>query len=297
MLIANHLAHQANGHAKIMGWLRAWAPEMSREDAEAIADRAVANPRKYRADTLAKRVGLTAVERSALGITTIGAIDQTKEQREERRRRKNAEAKRAARAASNSGRSRGRPKSEDIPAWQAAGFTSKRTYHRHKASGTKNAGTAYVGTPYAADGISVPLSRAEKALAEGRRKPELHHAKTVTEGLGARCREPTNQNVSEEDRELNAMIGLIERTIGHKSRMSERMPLSRKARAYALAACFTPAQVESMFATFRDWNIAKGTYSADWDDVWIRWVDREVDLVTARYNQDQTRAWFERRAA
>jgi hypothetical protein len=61
-----------------------------------------------------------------------------------------------------------------------------------------------------------------------------------------------------------------------------------------LAACFTPEQVELMFSTFRYWNIAKGTYSEDWDDVWMCWVDREVSIVTERYNRDRARAWFER---
>ena len=54
--------------------------------AEALASRVVAKRIRWRAQTLAKRLGLTAKERHALRITTIGAIDETPEERIEARR-------------------------------------------------------------------------------------------------------------------------------------------------------------------------------------------------------------------
>ena len=50
-----------------------------------IADIA-AHPIRWRADKLAHRVGLTDATRTRLGITTIGAIDVTREERAARRR-------------------------------------------------------------------------------------------------------------------------------------------------------------------------------------------------------------------
>jgi hypothetical protein len=75
---------------------------------------------------------------------------------------KHAARSRKYRAARSTGRKRGRPKSEGVPAWVAAGFSSERSYYRHKArgttaaqSGSKNA-SRDISNNRKRDGISLP---------------------------------------------------------------------------------------------------------------------------------------------
>jgi hypothetical protein len=94
----------------IIKWASLWAPWMSPVDAEQMARRVAARPRKWLADSLAAELSLTMAERTALGITTIGAIDVDKAARDELRKLKNKLAMRASRAARSSGRPPGRPR-------------------------------------------------------------------------------------------------------------------------------------------------------------------------------------------
>jgi hypothetical protein len=73
------------------------------------------------------------------------------------------------------------------------------------------------------------------------------------------------------------------------------MRLSKEARAYALAARFEPEKVDLLFEIFRSWNLAKRTYSNDWNSVWLNWVDREVDIANEQHDRDRRRAYFESR--
>jgi hypothetical protein len=75
------------------------------------------------------------------------------------------------------------------------------------------------------------------------------------------------------------------------------MRLSKEARQYALDAMFEPAEVDLMFETFMWWNIAKRSYSLDWDEVWYAWVDREVDIHNEAYSKARARAYAMRQAA
>jgi hypothetical protein len=60
---------------------------------------ALVNPQRWKADALAWRLRLTAADRAALGITTIGAIDENKAARTKRRRAKDRQRKENARRA------------------------------------------------------------------------------------------------------------------------------------------------------------------------------------------------------
>jgi hypothetical protein len=101
------------------------------------------------------------------------------------RKAQDAARKRDERAAERSGRPRGRPKSDGIPAWQAAGFSSERSYYRHKARGSENASRETSSRSYSnnrqrdgvfADGISLPpVSTAEAC---DRRPPEAARRQT-----------------------------------------------------------------------------------------------------------------------
>lgn len=91
-LAAHHIAH-LDGDAvdHILRWAWEWAPWLwSRSDIDpvAFASRIAANPRRYKADTLAWRLRLTKDVRATLGITTIGAIDCNAEMRAAIRRKK-----------------------------------------------------------------------------------------------------------------------------------------------------------------------------------------------------------------
>ncbi len=79
----------------IMARVRQWAPWLSHSDAAELAERVLARPLRWTADSLARRIGLTYAKRTEGGITTIGACDVTKAERLARTR----ERKRAAKAA------------------------------------------------------------------------------------------------------------------------------------------------------------------------------------------------------
>jgi hypothetical protein len=86
LIMANHLARRPEPERRIPAWLSLWAPWMAADEIAAITARVIAKPLRWRADRLAVRLHLTEDERRRLRITTIGAIDLTKEQRKARRR-------------------------------------------------------------------------------------------------------------------------------------------------------------------------------------------------------------------
>lgn len=103
MVAVHHLAKLGDNPAgRIRSWLRVWAPWMPPEEAQALTCAALLRPLRWKADTLAARLGVTAERRTRLKIRTIGAIDQTKEERAElqrQRRRLAAQARRRAKGA------------------------------------------------------------------------------------------------------------------------------------------------------------------------------------------------------
>jgi MT-A70 len=111
IVAAHHIALLRGDVIKhIVDWARAWAPWMPSAEAERLAERVAAEPRKWTADTLAWRLRLSWAERTDLRITTIGAFDMSKAEREVERKRRRREAERAPRAKRSTERPRGRPK-------------------------------------------------------------------------------------------------------------------------------------------------------------------------------------------
>jgi hypothetical protein len=104
VLAANQIA-QMDGNAEdhILRWAWDWAYWLfDKKDVNPVcfARRIAQNPRRYKADTLARLLNLTMADRTSLGITTIGAIDCNQQQRAElRRERKRAYAEARRRAA------------------------------------------------------------------------------------------------------------------------------------------------------------------------------------------------------
>jgi hypothetical protein len=107
-LAAQHLYEQAGDklHESLTLWCDRWTPHFPPVEIERIARRVIADPRRFKADTLGKLLALTDEERTNLKITTIGAKDLSKARRATRRAtkkrerdRKTAEARRRARGA------------------------------------------------------------------------------------------------------------------------------------------------------------------------------------------------------
>jgi len=138
MIVAHHLARCSDPTRRIASWIGLRAPWMSRAEVEATIAAAVAKPHRWRADTLARRLGLTATERRRLRITTIGAVDMLKEKRRDRRRQRDLDRKqRNRRAAGN------RPRAEYLATrkaaaaattqpWKAAGMSRAKWYRLQK---------------------------------------------------------------------------------------------------------------------------------------------------------------------
>jgi hypothetical protein len=105
---------------------------MTGSDLEALIEDTLKQPRRWRADRLAWRLGLTIADRDALGITTIGAVDMEANKRIGRRREKNraAEAaKRRARGVCPRQKYEAGSISREKP-WEALGI-SRATWYRH----------------------------------------------------------------------------------------------------------------------------------------------------------------------
>lgn len=129
-IAVNHLAGLPQPHKAITNWVEIWAPWLGDEERDAIIDRTVGNRQVWKADELGERLGLTKEVRKMLGITTIGAIDETKEDRMEHRKAYQREHKAKARRAKGA-----TPRAECVSArkpWVAEGV-SRATWYRLKS--------------------------------------------------------------------------------------------------------------------------------------------------------------------
>jgi hypothetical protein len=130
----NHLACLPHPRAACMAWIEKWAPWMPLAEASETASRAMVNPTRYTADQLAWKLKLTKDDRRALGITTIGAIGETKGTRTKRRKERDRQRK------INQRRSAGakprdqyeRQSAEQTRPWELEGI-SRATWYRRRA--------------------------------------------------------------------------------------------------------------------------------------------------------------------
>ena len=129
-LMAHHLARAGRS---LEGWIRSWAPWMEPGDIGALIERVMANPLRFRADTVAHRVRLTEAERSRLGITTIGSVDMTvaerKQARKLRRRQRDRDRRRARGAKPRASYLEANRISRTKP-WIAEGVSRRTWYYR-----------------------------------------------------------------------------------------------------------------------------------------------------------------------
>jgi hypothetical protein len=138
VIVAHHLAGCAGDQSKkIAAWIALRAPWMAAEEAEGIIAAAIAKPRRWRADTLAKRLNLTEADRRRLRIRTIGACDCTKENRaaacrEKKRLRDRERGRQKRRAAGVKSRADYLASAlTTIKPWMAEGI-SRRTWERRR---------------------------------------------------------------------------------------------------------------------------------------------------------------------
>ncbi|WP_454917446.1 hypothetical protein [Xanthobacter sediminis] len=71
---------------RFAGWCARHVPELSPREVQRIAERAIKEPRLFRADTAARLIRLSVAERTAARVTTIGAVDVDAEGRKAIRR-------------------------------------------------------------------------------------------------------------------------------------------------------------------------------------------------------------------
>jgi len=97
-IFVHHFVVLADGNRRAAEWLATYCPWIETRDREYMITEANHCPLKWSADKLAWKLALTDARRTHLKITTIGAIDVSKEQRAKRRKAKQAELQRALRA-------------------------------------------------------------------------------------------------------------------------------------------------------------------------------------------------------
>jgi len=132
-IMAHHLGRLRDAPRRISQWCMRYAPWLDLQSVEILVNEATEHPLKWKADKAAWKLRVTAAERDACRLRTIGAIDQTKEQRaqvaKQRKRERDQERRRAQGA---------KPRAQyEITAtattkpWVAQGI-SRRTWYRRR---------------------------------------------------------------------------------------------------------------------------------------------------------------------
>lgn len=98
-IFVHHFVVLGDGNRKAADWLDTYCPWIERRDREHMITEANHCPLKWTADRLAWKIRLTDAKRTELKITTIGAIDCSRDERAARRKRQRAELMRRHRAA------------------------------------------------------------------------------------------------------------------------------------------------------------------------------------------------------
>lgn len=85
-IFVHHFVVLTDGNRRAADWLRTYCPWIEPRDREYMLTEANHCPLKWSADKLAWKIRLTDATRSVLKITTIGAIDVSRDQRAARRK-------------------------------------------------------------------------------------------------------------------------------------------------------------------------------------------------------------------
>jgi len=135
-VMIHHLAAlPGDPRKRLPRWIEDLAPWMPVADARGLINEALTKPRTWRADRLAWRLGLTAADRAALRITTIGAIDANRQQRaaarKEAKRKRQEENRRAQGGAT---RSEYLASVTSAKPWIEAGVSRRTWFRRQRAA-------------------------------------------------------------------------------------------------------------------------------------------------------------------
>ncbi len=136
-LMLQHLNRLRDAPRRMDRWLGRWCPWLDEASHEHMLSDALTVQLRYRADKLAWKLKVTAVERQELGLRTIGAIDQTKAERAaiaKAKRRARDIARRRAKGVKPREQYEEKSANRTKP-WEAAGI-SRRTWYRarHKSA-------------------------------------------------------------------------------------------------------------------------------------------------------------------
>lgn len=138
--VIHHLAALRQPARRAEQWLELWAPWLTIAELRKIIAQGIASARPWTADQLAWRYRVTKEERTMLGLTTIGAIDQGKAARTKRRKERSRQRKAAIRRAQGA-----KPRAEyeaaslsNTKPWLALGI-SRRTWYRRRGTAAATA--------------------------------------------------------------------------------------------------------------------------------------------------------------
>lgn len=133
-LLFQVLSPCTNATARMLSVARTWAPWYPPGELAALADDLAAHPRRFKADTVAARLGITAEIRALLNLRTIGAIDKPAEVRAAERREQQRLAKeQKRRAAGIPTIAEARAARQKTP-WHADGISRATWYRRRHQS-------------------------------------------------------------------------------------------------------------------------------------------------------------------
>lgn len=152
VLVANALAQKVWGdnacrpnplepvRHRIKSWATKWVPQIAIVEVDRIVERAIAAPRRWRADSAAKLLQLTMAERTKINGTQIGAIDCDKAARTEIRKQKKRDAQRArdtARRRTNKKKTRAEYEASSFSARCRAADISRTTGYKWERQGRR----------------------------------------------------------------------------------------------------------------------------------------------------------------
>jgi hypothetical protein len=134
-IAAQHIAHfRGEVFNHIVAFAERWMPALPRRRAEALAERVLAQPRKYKADTLGRLLRLTQQERAALSITTFRAFDASAKEMAKRRKER---ARQRAAASDRRRKAKKPPKPQPLcraRPWEDLGMSRATWFRKGKPS-------------------------------------------------------------------------------------------------------------------------------------------------------------------
>jgi hypothetical protein len=286
------LAAPSGPQRSVRRWCRRWAPWLTvTELNKLVADTEHSNKR-WSHDQSAAVLEVSAADREKFKLWHIGANDDPNyEIRRGILRTKAAERVRKYRAAHSTAAKRGRP---ELKLSQEEALARRRAQDAERArkyrASRKNALRPLNYIDHVTE-FSVTETNPKPIHGDDRRKPASRHSKII-ERKDARCRELPSSNISEEEALLNSQIGDLERTIGHKTRMSVHMPMRKIHRDIARETGRSNAKLE--FEIFRSFHLATSRWSWDWTEAWRDWCLRSLAYDDAIRRRDRAQAYWQR---